>query len=218
MLKSKTVLVTSVTLLFIALSFNPAIANLSLEKNPGFVNKKCEYTLSESEMKEIDELLCKLMEEMEKAMCYADLIETINNFKTTANHPFITLLLKAIMGYLSLTQEITKLRPLKKRVFIISCGSTNQLISLRPNRIKLFYPFTFWFYSDGLAPLLESKTIILDLLPFNIKTLTGRQFGFMKRFIGLYVYLHSDVTDKSYTVFFGHAARVRGFDLSPPII
>jgi hypothetical protein len=137
------------------------------------------------------------MENIESACSYSEIIDAIDKLKI--NRPIFRL----IVNILTLIQSINKLRPLKKRVFIISCGSSD-LPSLKPSKVKLLLPFSAWYYSNPL-----SKTIIVDPFPFSVKVLTGRQLGVMRRFIGVHMHV------ASYSIFFGHAARVRGFDLSP---
>ena len=126
----------------------------------------------------------------------------INNFiKDRGRHPLLISLLSQLGAF-------------KRRAFIMSWGFANKLILFRKNQVKLYHPITAWYYPKSSNSFLNSRTIIVDPYPSSIKTLSGRQFGLMRRFVGIFIYRNSTTAGESYTFFMGHAAKIRGFDLS----
>ena len=121
------------------------------------------------------------------------------------------MIIKEIMRTMN---RVNGLRPLKTNAFIMSWGFANKINPFKENKLQLFRPLTAWYYSGKSKLILNSKTIIIDFDPFNIKLLTGRQVGFMRNFAGIYLHRETTLTEKSYTFFMGKTAATRGFDLS----
>ena len=63
--------------------------------------------------------------------------------------------------------------------------------------------------------MIDDRTIILKPLALNMKTLKGRQFGFMTRFLGVYLSVSRGFLRESYTMFMGTAHHINGIQLSP---
>ncbi len=223
MSKIKPLLAVGIILLFVGLSFSPATAKVSLKDKLelGVVGEDGKismqnFKLSMDELKEIDGLLAQLMEKMQSANNYGQLLDTIRSFKFDwGRFPFLTLLLGLIEKVLKLNHNLNQLRPLRKNAFIMSWGFGPKFNPFKQNKITLFLPITTWYYKGRGNLLINSRTLIVDPYPFSIKSLTGRQFGCMRNFAGIYIYRHSTLTDKTYTFMLGRAAVVRGFDFSP---
>ena len=222
MSKMKPLLAIGIILLFVGLSFSPATAKVNIKEKLelGMVGENGKismqtFELSADELKETDRLLEQLLEKMRLSTNYDQLIDTVNSFRTEwGRFPFLTLLLGLIEKVLKLNHNLNQLRPLRKKAFILSLGFGPKFNPLKENKITLFLPITTWYYKGRGNLLINSRTLIVDPYPFSIKSLTGRQFGCMRNFAGLYIYRHSTLTDKTYTFMLGRAAAVRGFDLS----
>ena len=101
MSKIKPLLAVGIILLFVGLSFSPATAKVSLKDKLelGVVGEDGKismqnFKLSMDELKEIDGLLAQLMEKMQSANNYGQLLDTIRSFKFDwGRFPFLTLLL-----------------------------------------------------------------------------------------------------------------------------
>ena len=223
MSKMKPLLAVGIILLFVGLSFSPATAKVDLKEKlelgvvgeDGKISMQI-FKLSMDELKEVDELLAQLREKMQSSTNYGQLLDTIENFKFEwGRFPFLTLLLVLIEKILKLNHNLDQLRPLRKNAFIMSWGFGPKFNPFKQNKVTLFLPIMTWYYIGRGNLLINSRTIIVDPYPFSVKSLTGRQFGCMRNFAGLYIYRHSTLTDKTYTFMLGRAASVRGFDLSP---
>ena len=210
MSKTKVLLAMGIILLFVGLSVSPATAKTSI-KDKYFTNTN----FTEEELEELESFMPKLMEEMAKATSCAELLKILNAFiKDCGNRPIIGFLLEIVKEIMNVMNNINDLRPLKTNAFIMSWGFANKINPFKDNKFQLYRPLTAWYYSGKSNLLLNSRTIIIDFHPFNIKMLTGRQIGFMRNFAGIYFHRETTLTDKSYTFFMGKTAAVRGFDLS----
>jgi len=223
MSKMKPLLAVGIILLFVGLSFSPATAKVSLKEKlelgvvgeDGKISMQT-FKLSMDELKEVDGLLAQLMEKMQSATNYGQLLDTVNSFRVKwGRFPFLTLLLGLIEKILKLNHNLNQLRPLRKNAFIMSWGFGPKFNPFKQNKVTLFLPIMTWYYTGRGNLLINSRTLIVDPYPFSIKSLTGRQFGCMRNFAGIYIYRHSTLTDKTYTFMLGRAGVVRGFDLSP---
>lgn len=223
MSKMKPLLAVGIILLFVGLSFSPATAKVSLKEKLelGIVGEDGKismqtFKLSIDELKEIDGLLAQLMEKMQSATDYGQLLDAVKSFEFEwGRFPVLTLLLGLIEKILKLNHNLNQLRPLRKNAFIMSWGFGPKFNPFKQNKVTLFLPIMTWYYTGRGNLLINSRTLIVDPYPFSIKSLTGRQFGCMRNFAGIYIYRHSTLTDKTYTLMLGRAGGVRGFDLSP---
>ena len=223
MLKRKPLLAVAVILLFLGLSCSPITAKVSLKEDFEFgligEDGKISFEtikLSAERIREVEGLLVQLMEKMQSADNYDQLINIVNSYKMEwCRFPFLTLLLALIQRFLKITHNLNQLRPLRRDAFIMGWGFGQKFNPFKENKIKLLVPIKLWYYT-GRGPLyINSRTLIVDPYPFSIKSLTGRQVGYMRNFVGIYIYRHNTLTDKTYSFMLGRAGSVRGFDLSP---
>jgi hypothetical protein len=213
MIKTKGILAIGIILLFIGLAFSPATAQTTIKDR---LKDFTSLQLSESEITSMEKFLPTLIEKMQTATSYSELIDIIQNFmKENGRHPILTLLLTICMKMINFNFNFNQLRPVRKTAFVMSMGYTNKLLSFGKNKINIAKPMTTWFYTGRSNVVLNSRTIIVDPYPFSIKKLDGRQVGLMTNFIGFYIHFSGSITDKAKTFFFGYASTIRGFDLSP---
>jgi len=202
MSKTKVLLAMGIILLFVGLSVSPATA------------KVIKTDLTEK-LNDMDGIIPELMEKMSQATSFSHLLEILTTFtKGRGNHPIIGLIMMIIREIMDVMNKINGLRPLKTNAFIMSWGFSNKINPFKDNKFQLYRPFTAWCYSGKSNLILNSRTIIIDFQPFKINMLTGRQIGFMRNFAGIYSHREATLTQKSYTLFMGKTAAVRGFDLS----
>ena len=221
MLRNKSIIAIGMILLFVGLSLSPATAEVTskdeleiafLEDGKLTFQK---FRLSVEELRELDTVLAELMGKMQSSKDWSELTGTINEFiRGYGRYPVIVTLLKLFTKTVNINNNVYRLLPFRQKAFVMSWGFANKLIPFRENQLDWYRPFTLWYYTGRNNVLLNSRTIIVDPYPFNIKTLGGRQIGLMRNFAGIYIYRHSTIFDKSYTFFIGYAAGIMGFDLS----
>lgn len=120
---------------------------------------------------------------------------------------------------MSIILDILSIRPLQKRVLIISNGYGPIFdINLKTD-ISIIKKFCLWYYLGVAGYTITSKTLIIDYIPDIelqfYRLIEGQQFGMMTKFKGFYMRLPSNLQEQkqSHTFFFGHALKVRAFDL-----
>jgi hypothetical protein len=200
----KTVCSFSAILLFFSLAFSPMTMAQIDDRSFSTIDEKA-----------VSEVLPALLEQIEKAQSYPELVDIVNRFTTDmGRQPILVFLLELLIEGIGIRNNLNELRPLRRDAFVISWGFSHKINFLRENKFQLFRPVTLWYYTGPAKLLLNSRTVIIDLYPFSVKSLTGRQIGVMRNFAGLYVHRQSTLWDKSWTVMAGRAATVRGFDLS----
>ena len=223
MSKRKPLIAFAVIILFLGLSFSPVTAKVSLKEKIEFglvgENGKIStqiFQLSVDKLKQIESLLAQLTEKMESATDFDQLLSIVDSYKLEwGRFPFLTLLLELIQRFLRLTHNLNQLRPIRRDAFIMSWGFGAKINPFKENKLRLLVPIKLWYYTGRGGLFINSRTLIVDPCPFNIKSLTGRQIGCMRNFVGIYLYRHSTLTDKTYTFLLGRSGTVRGFDLSP---
>ncbi len=218
MVKTKGIIAIGVILLFMGLAVSPISAQLTLKERleRSTVGKIASVQLSDADFAIMEKYLPALFEKMRGAASLPSLMEIICSFMAEhSRKPVIVFLMKLLIQAIDFDYKINQLRPLRTTAFIMSWGFTNKFLSLGKNKINIIRPITCWYYSGRSNVLLNSRTIILDLYPFSIRTLTGRQVGLMTDFIGLYIHRSGAIGDKAITFLFGYAKTIRGFDLSP---
>ncbi len=223
MLKIKSLFAIAVIILFISLSFSPATAKLNVKdkiefglmKEDGSISRQV-LELSIEKIKDVEEKLAQLTEDMQTATDYKQLLDVINNYRIEwGRFPLLSLLIELIQRFLKITHNIGQFRPVRRDAFIMSWGFGSKINPFKNNRFKFLVPIKLWYYTGRGNLFLNSRTLVVDPCPFSIKSLTGRQIGCMRNFVGLYIYRHSTLTDKTYTFMLGRAGTIRGFDLSP---
>lgn len=219
MTKTKVVLAVGMILLFLGLSMSPATATLSWNSQREIIGLR-EALQTSMSCDNQDVILGKflplLTEKMQTATSVQELINILHScMREWGRYPLVMMLLQIIIKLITWNNQFNKLRPVRYNAFIISWGFANGLLPSKENRLNIFRPFTMWYYAGRSNMLLNSRTMIFDLSPFNIKTLTGRQIGFVRDFAGIYLYRHQTLMDMSSTLMIGHGKIIRGFDLSP---
>ena len=215
MAKIKGILAVGVILLFLGVAFSPVTAQTTIKEqlNVSTIDDLAPVQLSEKDLTTMEKFLPALLEKMQTATSYSELIETVQSFmKEHGRQPVLVLILTLLIKCIDFKFKFNQFRPIRKNAFVMSWGFTNKFLS--PS-ISMIRPITGWFYSGKSNVVLNSRTIILDPYPFSIKMLDGRQIGLMTNFIGLYIYRSGTIADKAITFFFGYAKTIRGFDLSP---
>ncbi len=223
MSKTKPILACAVILLFLGLSFSPITAKVSPKENfefgvigeDGKISAQT-IAITADKLREVEGILAQLTEDMEEAEDYDQLLNIVENSKIEwGRFPILNLILELIGKFLRMTHTLGQLRPLRRDAFVMSWGFGSKLNPFKENKLKLLVPMKLWYYT-GRGPLyINSRTLVVDPYPFSIKSLTGRQTGFMRNFVGIYIYRHNTLTDKTYTFMLGRAGSIRGFDLSP---
>jgi len=223
MSKTKPILACAVILLFLGLSFSPITAKVSPKENfefgvigeDGKISAQT-IAITADKLREVEGILAQLTEDMEEAEDYDQLLNMVENSKIEwGRFPILNLILELIGKFLRMTHTLGQLRPLRRDAFVMSWGFGSKLNPFKENKLKLLVPMKLWYYT-GRGPLyINSRTLVVDPYPFSIKSLTGRQTGFMRNFVGIYIYRHNTLTDKTYTFMLGRAGSIRGFDLSP---
>jgi len=218
MVKIKGIFTIGVILLFLVLAVGPATAQTTIEDQleVSTIGDLNPVQLTEKDLTTMEKFLPVLLEKMQTATSYSALIEIVKNFMTDyGRHPILVFILNLYIKAINFNFKLGQFRPVRKNAFIISWGFTNKLLSYKSLGIQMVRPITGWYYTGQSNVLLNSRTIILDPYPLSVKMLTGRQIGFMRDFIGLYIHRSGTHIDNAITYFFGYAKVIRGFDLSP---
>jgi hypothetical protein len=214
MAKIKGILAGGVILLFLGLAISPVTSQTTIKDQleVSTIGDLAPVQLSEKDLTTMEKFLPALLEKMQTATSYSGLIETVQNFmKEHGRQPILVLILTLLIKAINFQFKFNQFRPIRRNAFVLSWGYTNKF---RSSAISMIRPISGWFYSAKSNTILNSRTIILDLYPFSIKIIDGRQIGIMTNFIGLYIYRYATLRDKAMTFFFGYVNTIRGFDLS----
>jgi hypothetical protein len=219
MSKTKEIVAAGVILFFLGMALSPATATtpaqLRSEVN-AIGTLTSQIKLAENDLVTMEKILPALMDKMQSATSYSDLINTIQAFMNQhGRRPILVLILTLIIKIIDFQYKFGQFRPVRKTAFIISWGFTNKVLSLSKNKFNLARPFSLWYYSGRSNVVLNSRTIIIDPFPFGVRMINGRQVGAMTNFIGLFLHLKGAIGDKMHTLFIGYAGSIRAFDLSP---
>lgn len=111
---------------------------------------------------------------------------------------------------------------LMKGNLVFSEGWSMTLNPFNDGDISFMKPITFWKYQESSDMFgIPSMTTIVDLNPFELKTIQGNQIGFMFRFKGIYLEITQPLPQQSFTFFLGmsrHAGAIELPTLSLPNI
>jgi hypothetical protein len=222
MSKTKALLTVGIISLFLGLSVSPAMSTFTQQENIATYSIYDEngslqnFELSEEDAQQVDGILAQITEKIQAASTYEEMINIMNTYlKDYGRYPVVILLLSLIIKWIQFTNNVNQIRPLRKNAFVISWGFTQKFNPFKENKAQLYRPFTMWYYSGRSNLVVNSRTTIVDFSPFSIKTMNGRQIGFMRNFAGIYVHRENTLGDNSYTMMFGRAMNIRGFDISP---
>ena len=166
----------------------------------GFLTSET-FFLSESEIAELESTFAALAEQIENINDLGTIREIIEEF------------LKGNGGIIyNIFQFFTKFKLSKSRAFVISSGQGYCFNPLKKSSFKIRKTVAFWHYSS--EGLFKGRTLILQPFALKMKYLRGTQFGFMTKFTGIYIFIHRNLPEKSYTFFMGTARRIMGMDLT----
>jgi len=223
MSKSKSIIAVGIMVLFLGLAVSPATAQeaetqdleIGFRDLDGKIASRI-FKMSERDLVQFDNILADIMDRIQTASSYDELLEVVNDaLFFYSKFPIVVWLLKLFIKSIVYTYNLDQIIPLRTRALVLSWGFGDKLIPFLENKVDLYRPLTLWYYAGrSNFVFINSRTVIIDLYPFHIKTLSGRQVGMMINFAGLYIYRHSTIPPKSYTFFMGKTAAVRGFDLS----
>jgi hypothetical protein len=218
MARIKGILAVGVILLFLGLAVSPVTSQTTIRDRLeiGTSGDLASIRLSEQDLTTMEKFLPILVEKMQTATSYSEIIDMTQSFmKEYGRHPVLVLVLNLLIKTMNFQFKIGQIRPVRINAFVMSWGYTNKLLTYRSLGIEMIRPLTAWYYSGRYDRVLGSYTIILDPYPLSIKVLTGRQIGYMTNFIGLYIHRSGINAERSMTYFIGYAKIIRGFDLSP---
>lgn len=158
--------------------------------------------LSEKEILELENIIKKIMNEIEKNSDWNIIEEIIEKIMDQEN-PIKGKIIAILSG----------LRIVKKRSIVISSGQGINYNFLKKNSFKIRKSAAFWHYNSNT--MAQSRTLILQPLKLNMKILKGAQVGFMTNFVGIYLSTSGGFLKESYTLFMGFTRRANGIQLTP---
>lgn len=218
-MNKKAILAIGIIALFAGMTISPVTADstqttqVKVLANNGLLSTE-ELAFSAEELEVLDAVLEELSEKMQTAESYDQVVDILNEFiRGYGRYPTIIALMKLFIKTVTLNTNIYQLTPFRHRAFIMSWGFSNKMNPLKENKLNLFRPLTCWHYTGRSEYILNSRTVIIDPYPFNVRMMDGRQIGIMRNFVGVYLYRRT-LGDKDMTLFFGRAAGIVGMDLS----
>jgi hypothetical protein len=219
-LKNKKTIAIILTLIFIALPLSEITAANSQNEENDKIN--IEYSILTMDGTQINKDTAINKEELN---VFNEIISKIFDAITQKNENDINKILEDLKteygqnGLFSIISTIAGLRPLQKRVFIISNGyGTKFDLHLRSD-FSLRKRFAIWHYIPDTDLTKSSTTVIIDPIPNVslkfIKVLSGWQIGIMSKFTGIYIRIPGKIQEQiqSQTFFFGYAVKVLPLNL-----
>jgi len=213
-------LVIGVIALFATIYIAPAIANEHIEEESYGETVTIEYTsielngftaeekvtLSEQEFTGLKTKLSSLFDDLKTKTDKKEAMDVLTAFLDYNDQPLLNKIFE------SLSNSII----FGNRKLVVSLGCGYNLNPFKDSKTAVNKPFTLWSYTDASNQLsIPSITEIVTLSPFEIKTFTGAQIGFMLRFKGFHIQIVQPLPQKSYTFFIGTAQYVGGFEFTP---
>lgn len=211
-------LIVGVALLFITLAMSPiAIGDVAEEVDEAeLITIECmtlsddgtlqqeTISLSEAETATLISAITQFIYFLQTNPDKEEIIDVLSTGGFYNDHPILSKLLSYLFS--------TKLLGNRKLVASLGWGYCfNPFKEIKTGIIK---PIAFWHYTGSSTDIpFPSTTAIIDLNPFEIKTLTGFQFGFMLRFHGFYIHIPRPLPQQSMTFFIGTARHAGGFAL-----
>lgn len=165
-----------------------------------------ELYITEEELTELEDSVTLFMNKIEST--------------TDFDWSFLRDLLEKIFGddnslFGSIFRIYSSLKISRNRGFVISSGHGIDFSLLKKTSVKIRKKLGFWYYNS--KEFIDDRTIIVKPLALSLKILTGRQFGIMARFFGMYISVSRGFLANSYTFFIGTAKHINGFDFSPVV-
>ncbi len=157
------------------------------------------FSVTDQELIELKIFVNELMEAIQYTNSWDELENILNSFPQ-----------KGILSTL-IMQLFSGIKLLKNRGFIISSGHFYKLNPLKKNQLSIRKSLIFWHFSSD--KLLKDRSIIFKPLEFKVKILKGRQFGYISKFLGVYLFVSQKFPKKSYTFFMGTARNINGIQI-----
>ncbi len=206
----KAVLAVSAVLLLTSLAVSPVFA----ETAPLYT-KATDLSMSSSDVTALDNFYSSFLNDLAKVKDFNGFHKLVDSYITKwGEHPLLRCLHRYIVRK-TIERHILHLQSLRTTAFVISMGTLNKVVSRQNVNFNIYRPVSFWLYSNQGNPFMKSRTFIIDFSPFSIRNVDGRQIGFMRNFYGVYIRSYRPLLGGEHTYFFGHAERIRVFDLSP---
>jgi len=175
--------------------------------------------MTEQELNNLENIIINLQEDMETVNDESSFNEILNKYiDISGESPLLNIILNFLKWRFNMKQqrnEFIKNAMAPRRAFIVSHGDSPKTLLTGENKVKFIKPLTTWMY---LNKKISCRTTIIDLVPFGSETLTGRQIGLMRGFMGLYIFHRSSFETKSNTYFIGIGGLIRSMDLSPSFL
>ena len=213
-------LVIGVIALFATLYMAPAIANdyveetnygekitvkyTSIDLNRFTAEEK--VTLSEQEFTGLKTKLSSLFNDLKAKTDKKEIMDVLTAFIESNDQPLLNKIFESLFNS----------KILGNRKLVFSLGYGYNLNPFKESKTAFNNPFTLWCYTDASDQMsIPSSTGVVSLNPYEIKTFTGAQIGFMLRFRGFNIYVAQPLPQESYTFFIGTAQYVGGFEFTP---
>ena len=212
--------IIGVIVLFASFYMTPAIANEYMEENSYGEKITVKYTsidlnrftaeekitLSEQEFTGLKTKLFSLFDGLKSKTDKKGIMDVLTTFIDSNDQPLLNKILTSLFNS----------RILGNNKLVFSLGYGYNLNPFKESKTAVKKPFTFWCYADASNQMLiPSITEVVSLNPFEVKTFTGAQMGFMLRFRGFQIQIVQPLPQKSYTFFIGTAQYVGGFEFTP---
>lgn len=220
-MKRKIIAILAVLLLF-AIPFNVAQAGeIQNEETTsveiGDINENGDlitetFSLPEEQLVELEAVLSVISEKIGSANSLQEIENIIQNIqiKSGISGTIVSKIISIITTFIR--KIITTFRLFFDRSLVFSSGHGYRLNPLKHTELfKITKKFAFWHYSNKGA--IKDRTIIFRLRGLKMRILTGGQFGWMRNFFGLYIYIARRIPRMSYTFFMGTARRINGIQV-----
>ena len=206
--------------LFATIYISPAIANDHIEEESYGETATIEYTsiepnvftaeekviLSEREFTSLKSKLLPLFDDLKAKTDKKEAMDVLTAFLDCNDQPLLNKIFESLLDSIIFGN----------RKLVVSLGCGYNLNPFKDSKTAFNKLFTLWSYTDASNQLaIPSSTEIVSLSPFEIKTFTGAQIGFMLRFKGFHIRIVKPLPQKSYTFFIGTAQYVGGFEFTP---
>ena len=207
-------LIMAVAALFVSMAMAPAISSTEIQETTyaveftsisenGQLIKETMY-LTDDEVQDLKIRLNWLMDLIKNQVDMEGLLELLLNMLNADEYPILSRIIQSIFN-----SEL-----LMKGNLVVSEGWSLTLNPFNDGDISFMKPITFWGYQASSDMFqIPSMTTIVDLNPFELKTITGSQLGFMFRFKGIYLKITQPLPEQSFTFFLGVSRRAGAIEL-----
>jgi hypothetical protein len=197
-------MIIAVAALFLSMAAAPAISTKDAQKQSYAVELttigengkllKDTFVLSEGEVQELKLRLNNLLDVLKNQVDMEGVLELLLRFLNADDYPILSRIIASIFN-----SDL-----LMKGNLVFSEGWGLTLNPFNDGDLSFMKPLTFWKYQDASDMFqIPSMTTIIDLSPFELKTVTGNQIGFMFRFRGIYLQITQPFPEQSFTFFLG---------------